>query len=588
MTPSITTGRPLVPVTVVVPAYNAASTLPRALASVFAQTYLPAEIVVVDDASSDQSWDVLQQLCVDCPEQPIKLVRLNQNGGASRARNTGWALATQEYVAFLDADDAWHPRKLEVQYSWMVDHPQVVLCGHRCEVCHDQAPTLDLPSDGVPARYFGIGSFLVANRLSTPSVMLRRALGERFTADKRHSEDALLWVQIVAAHGPAAFIDMPLAFLFKAKYGATGLSGDLWRMQVGEMDTWYRLCSTGIISRAVWLAVVTWSWAKFVKRVMHSALFGYALRRIALRTSQSDLGGIGCRSVMPIPAGGQTNKLDSEIRGNKDDQVVKAFGEEWLRFSQGALAKSEREEIFDDYFAIFPWDELSAESSGADIGCGSGRWAAVVAHRVGRLTCVDASTDALEVAQRNLVGQNNVVFRQADVGRLPFSDGALDFAYSLGVLHHVPDTEGALAEVARTLKPGGLFLVYLYYAFDNRPPWFRLLWWLLDGLRRMISRLPTSLRFVVCDIIAGLVYWPLARISLLLAKLGALPQNFLLSYYKDKSFYVMRTDALDRFGTRLEKRFCRDQIAAMLEAAGFGDIRFSAAEPFWCAVARKR
>jgi hypothetical protein len=50
----------------------------------------------------------------------------------------------------------------------------------------------------------------------------------------------------------------------------------------------------------------------------------------------------------------------------------------------------------------------------------------------------------------------------------------------------------------------------------------------------------------------------------------------------------MRTDALDRFGTRLEKRFRRDQIAAMLEAAGFANIRFSDGEPFWCAVARKR
>lgn len=272
---------------------------------------------------------------------------------------------------------------------------------------------------------------------------------------------------------------------------------------------------------------------------------------------------------------------------NRDERVVKGFGEEWARFSQEALAETERAAIFNDYFADFPWTVLPADAHGADIGCGSGRWAAVVAPRVGRLTCVDASDDALGVARRNLAGQSNVAFRQADVGKLPFADGELDFAYSLGVLHHVPDTEGAIANVARSLKPGAPFLVYLYYSFDNRPLWFRMLWRLSDGLRRVICRLPSPLRFAVCDAIAALVYWPLAKLAALFATLGVSLRNFPLVYYRDKSFYVMRTDALDRFGTRLEKRFSRSQIAAMLEAAGFCDIRFSAGEPFWCAMARK-
>lgn len=282
------------------------------------------------------------------------------------------------------------------------------------------------------------------------------------------------------------------------------------------------------------------------------------------------------------------NKEIEKYTGNRDEQVIKGFGEEWSRFSQEALAEAERGVIFNDYFADFPWAELPADAHGADIGCGSGRWAVVVAPRVDRLTCVDASADALEVARRNLAGQDNVTFRQADVGDLPFADGELDFAYSLGVLHHVPDTEGAMVNVARALKPGGLFLVYLYYAFDNRPLWFRLLWRLSDSLRRMICRLPSPLRFAVCDTIAALVYWPLARLAVMFEKLGVSLRNFPLAYYRDKSFYVMRTDALDRFGTRLEKRFRRAQIAAMLEAAGFGDIRFSTSEPYWCAVARKR
>ncbi len=274
--------------------------------------------------------------------------------------------------------------------------------------------------------------------------------------------------------------------------------------------------------------------------------------------------------------------------GNRGDGVVKGFGEEWSRFPQDALSDAERGAIFEEYFSIFPWGELPLRAFGADIGCGSGRWAAAVAPKVGRLLCVDASADALAVARRNLVGCGNVIFHQADVEELPLAEGELDFAYSLGVLHHVSDTAHAIANVARVLKPGGHFLVYLYYAFDNRPLWFRLLWRVSDGLRRGICRLPSPPRFLVCDLIAALVYWPLARSAALLDAAGVTPRNYPLWYYRDKSFYVMRTDALDRFGTPLEQRFTRHQIATMLEEAGFSHIRFSPKAPFWCAVACKR
>ena len=274
--------------------------------------------------------------------------------------------------------------------------------------------------------------------------------------------------------------------------------------------------------------------------------------------------------------------------GNLDRQVIKGFGEEWTRFSQDKLTEIEQSAIFNNYFSNFPWAELPSDAHGADIGCGSGRWATVVAPRVGRLTCIDASPEALEVARRNLSEQGNVICLQADVAELPFINGELDFAYSLGVLHHVPNTESALANVAKALKSGAPFLVYLYYAFDNRPLWFRMLWKLSNSLRQLICRLPSPIRFAACDTVAALIYWPLARLAKVLAILRARPRNFPLAYYSDKSFYVMRTDALDRFGTRLEKRFSRAQIATMLEVAGFHNIKFGAYEPFWCAIARRR
>jgi SAM-dependent methyltransferase len=273
---------------------------------------------------------------------------------------------------------------------------------------------------------------------------------------------------------------------------------------------------------------------------------------------------------------------------NADPATVDGFGAEWSAFDQTVLAPREREELFTEYFGLFPWDALPAGARGADIGCGSGRWAQLVAPRVGHLTCVDASEEALDVARQALGEGGNTGFVLASVGELPFADGSLDFAYSLGVLHHVPDTRAALAACARTLKPGAPFLVYLYYALDGRPRWFRLLWTTSDRLRRLLSRRSHRVKFAASTAIALLVYLPLARFAAVVERLGGDPAGLPLSYYRRRSLLTMRTDAYDRFGTRLEQRFTREQIASMLSDAGFDDVQFSEQAPFWCAVARRR
>lgn len=275
---------------------------------------------------------------------------------------------------------------------------------------------------------------------------------------------------------------------------------------------------------------------------------------------------------------------------NTDQATVEGFGREWTTFTQSAsdLTIEDRRAMFESYFSIFPWDMLPPHSIGADIGCGSGRWAMLVAHRVGHLHTVDVSAEALAVARSNLAGFDNVSFHHASVSALPFEDGALDFAYSLGVLHHVPDTAQAIRDVATKLKLGAPFLIYLYYAFDNRSAAYRTLWKLSNALRLILSHSPYPVQIAVTTVIATLVYWPLARTAALLEKFGTLPRSWPLSYYRIRSFYVMRTDAFDRFCTRLEQRFTRAQITDMLRAVGFDDIKFSETEPFWVALAIKR
>jgi SAM-dependent methyltransferase len=268
---------------------------------------------------------------------------------------------------------------------------------------------------------------------------------------------------------------------------------------------------------------------------------------------------------------------------NSGPKTVEGFGDEWTRFDQAGMSDEDTNRLFDGYFSIFPWADLPKGAVGFDLGCGSGRWAKLVAPRVGVLHCIDPSV-AIEVARTNLGLHANCEFHQAGVEGIPLKDHSMDFGYSLGVLHHIPDTRAALAACVAKLKPRAPFLLYLYYAFDNRPVWFRMLWQVSDWVRTVISRMPHSLRYAVSQVIAGLVYWPLARIAKLAENLGINVANFPLSFYRECGFYVMRTDALDRFGTRLEKRFTKLEIKTLMESTGLENIRFSEDLPFWCAV----
>ncbi len=271
---------------------------------------------------------------------------------------------------------------------------------------------------------------------------------------------------------------------------------------------------------------------------------------------------------------------------NQDKNTVDGFGDEWSRFDQSDLPTAEQQLLFDEYFSVFPWKNISKESIGFDLGCGTGRWARSVAPKVKKLICIDPSS-ALEIAKKNLSNFDNCEFDSATVDEMPMQDNSMDFGYSLGVLHHVPDTALGIKQCVKKLKIGAPLLLYLYYRFDNRPWWFRLIWSVSDLLRRIVSKMPYKLRYVSSQIISIIVYFPLARFALFLEKLNFNVSNFPLSSYKNLSFYTMRTDALDRFGTRLEQRFTKKEIKNMMRNAGLENIEFSNSKPFWVAVGYK-
>lgn len=259
-------------VSVVIPCYRCARTIERALTSVAVQTVRPAEVILVDDASGDDTWSVLTELAKAYPGW-IKLLRFEENQGAASARNAGWAAATQAYVAFLDADDSWNTEKLHVQYAYMRNNPEVSLCGHRCVWLQD-GEVLPVLQKEFHSTKISATSLLFKNAFFTPSVMLKRDIRHRFQKGKRFAEDFLLWQQIAFSGLNVVRIESPLAYIHKSPYGAGGLSAQLWRMESGELSNFVTLYRAGSINAPLHVAAILFSVLKFIRRLLLAQLSG--------------------------------------------------------------------------------------------------------------------------------------------------------------------------------------------------------------------------------------------------------------------------------------------------------------------------
>ena len=254
-------------VSVLIPTYNSEQTISRALSSVFAQTLQPVEIIVVDDGSVDNTVSVVQQFSSQLKPDFLKLVKLDSNQGCSYARNVGWDMACGEFLAFLDADDSWHPRKLEIQATYMLKHSEFTLTAHRC-LClseHNTLPTLSENWDATPLSVWKLLMFFCS--FFTSSVMIKREIPYRFDPCKRYGGDRLLWLQLVLNGYKAARIESPLGYQYKAPYGEKGLSSHLWETEKSQLGTYTKLRQMGLLNRAEEAALKAFSFIKYISRV---------------------------------------------------------------------------------------------------------------------------------------------------------------------------------------------------------------------------------------------------------------------------------------------------------------------------------
>ena len=257
-------------ISVVIPAYNAERTIRRALNSIENQTLLPNEVIVIDDCSNDQTNAVIQEYMNDS-KLNIRHEIQSVNSGAGSARNSGWRLASEKYVAFLDADDMWHPKKLEIQFEAMEQSDD---CAMSCHYRHvtDSEIWSDVQLGSSHQRFFTFRDFLIRNRCATPSVMVKRDITTRFHPGKRYAEDYLLWLQISAVYGPVLFIDLPLVQCSNPIYGGPGLSGNLRQMHKSESSALLQLKKEGLISLSAYVRYAIWWNSKYMFRQLDNRL----------------------------------------------------------------------------------------------------------------------------------------------------------------------------------------------------------------------------------------------------------------------------------------------------------------------------
>ncbi|MDZ4202895.1 MAG: glycosyltransferase family 2 protein [Gallionella sp.] len=261
----------MAPVSVVVPCYCCAGTIRRALASVAEQTMVPCEVILVEDASPDdgKTREMLNLVVAEYGHVfAIKTIFMNGNVGAASARNRGWDAASQPYIAFLDADDAWHPRKIEIQYAYMMIHRDVVLCGHlhRFLEDNDLLPDWDLPQPEEQAIHKW--KMLLSNPFVTPSVMLRRDVAQRFIENQRHMEDHMLWLRIICSGGIVVRLTNELAAIYKRPFGMAGLSAQFWLMEKGDLGNYRRLYYEKCINVYQLSVLSIYSLLKYMRRLL--------------------------------------------------------------------------------------------------------------------------------------------------------------------------------------------------------------------------------------------------------------------------------------------------------------------------------
>ena len=283
-----------------------------------------------------------------------------------------------------------------------------------------------------------------------------------------------------------------------------------------------------------------------------------------LESAQDAFTCMRCKAVYPI-----VNGIPRFVTAPVDElarRTQESFGYEWSQFSDWKLSG---ETNFLQYFGDFDFTWVRGRTV-LDAGCGMGRHARQMAAYAGRLIAMDFST-AIDHAKENSAELMNVTCIQGDITQLPVADNAFDLVYSLGVLHHIADTETATRGLVAKVKPGGRLRIYLYW---KRSGFTGVMLSAIEWLRAVTTRMPFALLKAFCRALSFVLWIAVVLPYRALSKLGMRRhQRWPLAVYIPYPFTVLYNDQFDRFSAPIEQRWTADEVRALMERLGLRDVR---------------
>lgn len=229
---------------VVIPAYNAASTIAMAIESVLRQSYPAHEIIVVDDGSRDNTVDIVKELL---STNPIVRVFSQPNAGPSAARNTGAFASSGDWVAFLDSDDYWLPHKLKLQAEAIAKHPNIIVAaGKYCTrypwqriIQSDPIKALSLPQHRDPTILLdSLVALAEGPTIWTGTVCVKREsllAASCFDESLRVCEDSDLWFRLALSNPNFLYIDVPVS-LYTVRQCSSLIGGAAQKFELSRID----------------------------------------------------------------------------------------------------------------------------------------------------------------------------------------------------------------------------------------------------------------------------------------------------------------------------------------------------------------
>ncbi len=250
-------------ISVIIPCYNSAKTIILVLNSVINQTYKNYEILIVDDGSNDNTKDLVHDFFKD-KHINYKYI-YQQNSGPSSARNNGVQNSSGEYIAFLDSDDEWHFKKLEIQMK-IISEKNLNFLGST--YTYDNLENENI--DKIELRQYSFKKLLFSNKFSTPGVIMKKTFFQElggFDVSMKYAEDYDLWIRASIKEDLNLIINPKLFKLYKNAYGDSGLSSHMFSMYKSELYLFEKIKAKKNINILEYVFFNIFVTIKFIRRL---------------------------------------------------------------------------------------------------------------------------------------------------------------------------------------------------------------------------------------------------------------------------------------------------------------------------------